>query len=77
MSRGKSHWGDKTYIVRQFYVVEVELKAANKAEARDLALDDDYEYDVTTHFISQPGGPAIFPDDYRDTEVIELDGGDA
>ena len=59
-----------TYIVRQYYVVEIEVEADSKHEAMELAGTGDTEYNVTTAFVDGSGGPSI---DWIDEEVYEID----
>lgn len=71
MGQVKSHLGIKSFVVRQYYVVEIEVKADTIADARDAIYDDDYEYDVTTKFVTQAGGPSVSRADIDD-EVIAI-----
>jgi hypothetical protein len=71
MGKVKSHLGTKSFVVRQYYVVELEVKADNIGDARDAIYDDDYEYNVTTQFVSQAGGPQIVRAEIDD-EVITI-----
>lgn len=64
-----------TYIVRQYYVVEIEVEADSKHEAMRIAGTGDTEYNVTTEYVHGFGGPSI-DSTYigcEDEEVYEVD----
>jgi hypothetical protein len=64
-----------TYIVRQYYVVEIEVEADSKHEAMELAGTGNTEYNVTTAFVDGSGGPSIDSTwiGCEDEEVYEVD----
>jgi hypothetical protein len=47
------------FLVRQFFVVEVEVEAEDSAHAKEVAGCHETEYEIVTRFIEQDGGPAI------------------
>lgn len=47
------------FLVRQFFVVEVEVEAEDSAHAKEVAGCHETEYEIVTRFIDQDGGPAI------------------
>ena len=49
------------YLVRQFFVVEVEVEADDPSHAREVAGFYETAYEITTRFIDldQMGGPSI------------------
>jgi hypothetical protein len=60
------------YLVRQFFVVEVEVEADDSAHAKEIAGCHDTEYTIVTQFTQQAGGPEVgrcFIDD----EVLPLE----
>lgn len=60
------------YLVRQFFVVEVEVEAEDAAHAKEVAGCHETEYEVVTRFIEQDGGPDIGRADIED-EVLPLE----
>lgn len=61
----------KQFAVRQYYVVEVIVEAESAEVAKSQAGFDQYNYDVTTRFTQQEGGPEVTAADLDD-EVVEL-----
>jgi len=61
----------KNYVVRQYYVVEVEVEADSPEEAKEIAGWDEAAYSVTTSYDRHPGGPSITRADLDD-EVVEV-----
>ena len=59
-----------TYIVRHYYVVEVEVEADSTHDALEMAGAGDTEYNVSTAFVDGSGGPSI---DWVNEEVYEID----
>ena len=57
-----------TYVIRQFYVVEVLVEADSAEEAKDYAMD--YEYTVEAQYAKYPGGPEIMPTDIDDEVIL-------
>jgi len=47
------------YLVRQFFVVEVEVEAENAAHAKEIAGYYDTEYNLTAQYTWQDGGPEV------------------
>jgi hypothetical protein len=47
------------YLVRQFFVVEVEVEADDAHDAMELAGCHDTEYNLTAQFTQQDGGPEV------------------
>lgn len=64
-----------TYIVREYYVVEIEVEADSKREALELAGTGQSEYYVTTEYVHGAGGPPIQCTwiGCEDEEVYEVD----
>ena len=60
------------YLVRQFFVVEVEVEADDAAHARELAGCHDTQYDLTAQFTEQAGGPEVGRA-FIDDEVFPLE----
>lgn len=60
------------YLVRQFFVVEVEVEAEDASHAVEIAGCHETEYEITTRFIEQEGGPCISRADI-DNEVLRLE----
>lgn len=60
-----------TYIVRQYFVVELEVEADSKREAMELAGTGESEYNITTEYVYGAGGPSI--EFCEDEEVYEVD----
>jgi hypothetical protein len=60
------------YLVRQFFVAELEVEADDAAHAKEIAGCHDTEYTIVTQFTQQAGGPEVgrcFIDD----EVFSLE----
>ena len=57
-----------TYVIRQFYVVEVLVEADSAEEAKDYAMD--YEYTVEAQYARYPDGPEITPADIDDEVIL-------
>ena len=47
------------YLVRQFFVVEVEVEAEDANHAKEIAGYYDTEYNLTAQFTQQDGGPEV------------------
>ena len=64
-----------TYIVRQYYVVEIEVEADSEHDALELAGTGQSEYNVTTEYVHGFGGPSINSTwiGCEDEEVYEVD----
>ena len=64
-----------TYIVRQYFVVEIEVEADSKHEAMELAGTGESEYNITTEYVHGTGGPSIDSTwiGCEDEEVYEVD----
>ena len=64
-----------TYIVRQYFVVEIEVEADSKHEAMELAGTGESEYNITTEYVHGAGGPSIDSTwiGCEDEEVYEID----
>ena len=64
-----------TYIVRQYFVVEIEVEAESKREAMELAGTGESEYNITTEYVYGSGGPSINSTwiGCEDEEVTEID----
>ena len=64
-----------TYIVRQHFVVEIEVEADSKREAIEIAGTGDTEYNITTEYVYGSGGPSIEFTYFHceDEEVYEVD----
>lgn len=60
------------YLVRQFFVVEVEVEAEDAAHAKEVAGCHETEYEIVTRFMVQDGGPDIGRADVED-EVLPLE----
>ncbi len=60
------------YLVRQFFVVEVEVEADDAAHASELAGCHDTQYDLTAQFTEQAGGPEVGRA-FIDDEVLPLE----
>ena len=60
------------YLVRQFFVVEVEVEAEDAAHAKEVAGCHETEYEIVTRFMKQDGGPDIGRADVED-EVLPLE----
>ena len=60
------------YLVRQFFVVEVEVEADDPSHAREVAGFHETEYEIVTRFIEQGGGPDISRAGMED-EVLPLE----
>jgi len=60
------------FLVRQFYVVEVEVEAEDAAHAKEVAGCHETEYEIVTRFMEQDGGPDIGRADVED-EVLFLE----
>lgn len=57
------------FLVRQFFVIEVEVEAEDAAHAKEVAGCHETAYKVVTIFIEQDGGPDIGRADIDD-EVL-------
>ena len=60
------------YLVRQFFVVEVEVEADDANHAMNLAGCHDTEYNLTAQFTQQDGGPEVGRA-FIDDEVLPLE----
>jgi hypothetical protein len=60
------------FLVRHFFMVEIEVEAKDAASAKEVAGCYETEYEITTRFVEQDGGPVIYRADMGD-EVFELD----
>ena len=60
------------FLVRQFYVVEVEVEADDAAHAKEVAGCHETQYEIVTRFTEQDGGPDVDRASIDD-EVFELD----
>lgn len=61
------------YLVRHYYVVEVEVVAADEHDALDAAMQDDYDYAIFAQYSNRPGqGPNLESAEDIDTQVIKL-----
>lgn len=60
------------YLVRQFFVVEVEVEADDASYAKELAGCHDTEYTIVTQFTQQAGGPEVGRA-FIDDEVLPLE----
>ena len=47
------------YLVRQFFVVEVEVEADDANHAKEIAGCHDTEYNLTAQYTQQDGGPEV------------------
>ena len=62
----------RKYLVRQHYVVEVEVEAESREDARIAVMDAENIYTVTATFDTQAGGPSVTCADIDD-EILEAD----
>jgi hypothetical protein len=60
------------YLVRQFFVVEVEVEADDANHAKEIAGCHDTEYNLTALYTEQDGGPDVGRA-YIDDEVLPLE----
>jgi hypothetical protein len=60
------------YLVRQFFVVEVEVEAEDAAHAKEIAGYYDTEYNIVTQYTEQDGGPEVGRA-FIDDEVLPLE----
>lgn len=60
------------YLVRQFFVVEVEVEAEDANHAKEIAGCHDTEYNIVTQYTEQAGGPEVGRA-FIDDEVLPLE----
>jgi hypothetical protein len=61
------------YLVRHYYVVEIEVVAADEHDALDAAMQDDHQYSLYAQYTQRPDqGPNLECADDIDTTVTRL-----